>query len=251
MPLLKILYQDQDLVVVHKPAGMLVHRSMIDRHERIFLMQVLRDQIGQHVFPVHRLDKPTSGIMVFALSSEIAKILGEQFAEHQVDKHYLAVVRGYSPEHLLIDYPLKEQLDKKTDRLAQSNKAAQAAITVLSRLATVELPHPVGRYEQARFSLVKLSPKTGRKHQLRRHMAHIRHPIIGDTTHGDGTQNKFARSILDFHSLALIAFEINLKHPITHKQLSIKSAPDETLAQLLTHFEGAHTTNIMRTSCAG
>ena len=189
--MLKIIYQDDDIVAVHKPSGMLVHKSKIDRHETVFLLQVLRDQIGQYVYPIHRLDKPTSGIILFGLNPKIAKELSQAFVSKQIEKSYIAVVRGFVSDQI-IDYPLKEILDKMTDAKAQKDKAAQDAITSLETLAYLEFDSPLGKHQTARFSLVKLLPKTGRKHQLRRHMAHIRHPIIGDTTHGDGKQNRYA-----------------------------------------------------------
>ena len=151
---LDILYQDEHLVAVHKPAGLLVHRSMIDKYETRFALQMVRNQVGQHVYPVHRLDKPTSGVLLFALSSDIAKSVGEQFAAHTIEKTYLAVVRGYIDESGVIDYALKEELDKKSDKQARADKPAQDAVTEYQRLATVELDEAVGRYNTARYSLV-------------------------------------------------------------------------------------------------
>jgi tRNA pseudouridine65 synthase len=234
---IKILYQDEFLVAVHKPANMLVHKSMIDKHETIYLMQVLRDQIGQYVYPLHRLDKPTSGVILFALSSESARDFSAVIEQGLTHKTYLAVLRGYAPERLDIDYALKEKLDKKTDAKAKQNKEAQSAITGGRLLASIEIPEPVGRYQQARFSLVQLCPVTGRKHQLRRHMAHIRHPIIGDTTHGDGTQNRFARQVLDFHQLALCAVQFQCFHPYKRCVLNVKSAPSADLQKLVDLFD--------------
>lgn len=234
--MLPIIYQDEHLIVVHKPSGLLVHRSKIDKYETRFLLQSLRDQIGKKVYPVHRLDKPTSGLIVFALDSDCAQLMTEQFTNKQVKKTYLAVVRGYV-DNQIIDYPLKEQLDKMTDSLAQQNKEAQGAITKLSKIKHIELPIPVGRYQQARFSLVRLEPHTGRKHQLRRHLAHIRHPILGDTTHGDGTQNKFARAHLSLHRLALIANTIEFTHPYTTEALALKSNIDSDLGAAFTMFD--------------
>ncbi len=234
--LLNILFQDEFLVVVHKPANMLVHKSMIDRHETIFVMKLLRDQIGQYVYPVHRLDKPTSGILLFALSSEIANALAQQFENHTIEKEYHAVVRGFAPESLHIDYALKEKLDRIADKQARQDKPAQDAITDMKKLAELTVNEPVGRYEQARFSLVKLSPKTGRKHQLRRHMAHIRHPIIGDTTHGDGKQNRFAREHLQFSNLALCATKLAFLHPIENKSVIVETKFEDDMQLLVERF---------------
>jgi len=223
---LHILYQDEYLVAVFKPAGLLVHRSMIDKYETRFALQMVRNQVGKHVYPVHRLDKPTSGVLLFALSSGIAKAVGEQFAAHTVAKTYHAVVRGYADESGIIDYALKEELDKKSDKQAQQDKPAQDAVTEYRRLATAELNHAVGRYNTARYSLVQLKPKTGRKHQLRRHFKHIFHPIVGDTTHGDGKQNQFFRQHLVCHRLLLQATSLTLQHPISQQPLCIQAAED-------------------------
>ena len=230
---LEIIYQDEHLVAVNKPSGLLVHRSMIDKHETRFALQLVRNQIGQRVYPVHRLDKPTSGVLLFALDSETARLLGEQFTADAVDKQYLAVVRGYSAEHELIDYPLKVQLDKMSDALADQDKQAQPAVTEYIRLATVELPVPVGRYKTARYSLLQLMPKTGRKHQLRRHMKHIFHPIVGDTSHGDGRQNQFFRQQFDCHRLLLAATAMSFKHPHTATKVELRASLDVVFEKII------------------
>ncbi|NWF35190.1 tRNA pseudouridine(65) synthase TruC [Mariprofundus sp. KV] len=221
--MLEILYRDEWLVAINKPADLLVHRSMIDRHETRFAMQMLRDQIGQHVFPVHRLDKPTSGVLLFALNSESARKIADVFTARDTQKTYLAIVRGFTDEQGVIDYPLKEELDKKSDRKAQQDKEAQEAVTEYRRLATVELPYAVGRYQTARYSLLHLTPKTGRKHQLRRHLKHLYHPIVGDTTHGDGKQNSFFRERLASHRLLLHATGLGFIHPETDQLLQINA----------------------------
>lgn len=230
---LPILFKDEHLVAIDKPPGLLVHRSLIDKHETQFAMQMLRDQIGQHVYPLHRLDRPTSGVLIFALSSEIAALLNVQMQEREVEKTYYALVRGYTDDQGVIDYPLKEKLDKIADKQANQNKDAQDAVTAYETLDRFELPFPVGRYDSARYSFVKLMPKTGRKHQLRRHMAHIRHPIIGDTTHGDGKQNKFARNQFGLQGLALTCNQMVIEHPINQKSLVIQTELDQRIVKLL------------------
>ncbi|MCK5903447.1 MAG: tRNA pseudouridine(65) synthase TruC [Cocleimonas sp.] len=221
--MLDILYQDQYLVAINKPSGLLVHRSMIDRHETAFAIQQTRDQIGQRVYPVHRLDKPTSGVLLFALNQSIAAQIAQQFSDKRVEKNYTAVVRGYTKASDCIDYALKEQHDKMTDAKAQKNKAAQVAVTDYRRQATVELPFAVGRYTTARYSLLNLSPKTGRKHQLRRHLKHIFHPIVGDTSHGDGKHNHFFRQQFGCHRLLLHADNLALTHPVSNQTLFINA----------------------------
>jgi tRNA pseudouridine65 synthase len=222
--MLPILYQDEYIVVIDKPSGLLVHRSMIDKHETRFALQLVRDQIGQYVYPVHRLDKPTSGVLVMALSSEIAAKLTEQFSEKLIKKKYIALVRGYTQESDCINYPLKEMLDKMTDKKAQQDKLAQEAITEYQTLWQGELPIAVGRYPTSRYSLISLMPQTGRKHQLRRHMKHIFHPIVGDTTHGDGKHNTMFREQFNLERLLLVAKEMTFEHPVSNEQTTIKAS---------------------------
>ena len=233
---LEILYQDPYLVIVNKPSGLLVHKSPIDRHETRFALQEVRDQIGQYVYPVHRLDKPTSGVLVFALNEDVAQQLSLMFREGRVHKTYLAVVRGYTPESGEIDHPLKQMLDTKAQKAKGITKEAQEAQTSYQRLATVELPFPVSRYPVARYSLVRLKPSTGRKHQLRRHMKHIFHPIVGDTKHGRGEHNKLFREKFNVHRLLLHAFELSFMHPVTGEEVSVFASLDEVFTSLLQTF---------------
>ena len=232
---LDIIYRDEFLVAINKPSGLLVHRSAIDRHETRFAMQMLRDQIGQHVFPVHRLDKPTSGVLVFALNAEIAKLMGDIFSQHQVQKTYVAVVRGIAPEYLLLDYPLIEELDKYTDKNARTPEA-KPAVTEFFKLADIALPYAVDKYPKSRYSLVKCLPQTGRKHQIRRHLKHISHPIIGDAKHGKGNHNRFFQENFNAHRLLLAATELTFKHPINKKQIKLIAPLDETMTQLIQRF---------------
>ncbi len=235
--ILDIIYQDAFFVVVNKPAGMLVHRSWLDKHETQFVMQTLRDQIGQHVFPVHRLDRPTSGVLVFALSSEYAAKMMPMFAEHNMEKVYHAIVRGWVAEAAILDYPLKEELDKIADKFAKQDKEAQPAVTEYRPLAKVEVPFSTGKFPTSRYSLVEMKPKTGRKHQLRRHMHHLNHHIIGDTTHGDGKHNRLFREHYDCHRLLLHASKLSFVHPFTDEHIVLEAGLDETWHRLLNEFE--------------
>ena len=126
---LPVLYRDEALIAVHKPSGLLVHRSELDRHETRFTVQIVRDQIGQHVYPAHRLDRGTSGVLLFALDRDIARQLGEQFQTQQIDKTYLAIVRGYPDEIGVIDHPLTRQYDDYEFRAADATAEAQTALT--------------------------------------------------------------------------------------------------------------------------
>lgn len=233
--MLDILYRDDSLIAINKPAGMLVHRSWLDKHESVFAMQTLRDQIGQHVFPVHRLDRPTSGVLLFALNAETARIVSEQFEQHQVQKSYLAVVRGYLSGENRIDYPLKVQLDKIADKFSQE-KAPQEAITDYQGLATVEMPYPAGKFSSARYSLVQLFPKTGRKHQLRRHLKHLFHPIMGDTNYGDLHQNRALTTHTGCDRLFLHANQLSITHPHKLQKITINAPLDSQWQRLFSQF---------------
>ncbi|HET7202381.1 MAG TPA: pseudouridine synthase [Steroidobacteraceae bacterium] len=184
---LPLLYLDDRMVVVDKPAGLLVHRSPIDRHERRFAMQIVRDQLGRRVYPVHRLDKGTSGALVLALDPEAAKALSQAFATRDVAKTYVALVRGWPDAEGRIDRPLAAVEDA---RIGPQSLAPREATTTFRRLATYEIPVRVDRYPTSRYALVELSPQTGRRHQLRRHLAGASHPIVGDSTYGKGRHNR-------------------------------------------------------------
>jgi tRNA pseudouridine65 synthase len=230
---LPVLYQDEHLVAVNKPSGLLVHRSVIDRHEPENAMKIVRDQVGRWVFPVHRLDKSTSGVLMFALDRETARRMTLLFSDAKVSKTYLAVVRGFTSEADRIDHPLKDRWDKMTGQRAGKEPSWKDAVTDYRRLATVELPHPVGRYASARFSLVQAAPLTGRNHQIRRHMKHVFHPVIGDTTYGDGVQNAFFRRHLQCRRLLLHARSISFSHPCTGRPLPIEAPLDAAFSRLL------------------
>lgn len=234
---LEIVYRDEYFIAVNKPAGMLVHRSWLDRHETQFVMQTLRDQIGQHVFPLHRLDRPTSGVLLFALSSEFASKAAPMFAEHQFTKTYHAIIRGWIEEGDRLDYPLKKEQDKIADKFASKEVEAQSAITDYQPLAKVEVPHSTGRFPTSRFCLVEMKPLTGRKHQLRRHMAHLRHPILGDTSHGDGKQNRLFREIYNASRLMLHASKLEFVHPYSDENIVIEAKFDEVWQALIEEFD--------------
>lgn len=234
---LEILYQDQYLVAINKPAGLLVHKSYLARKETHFAMTMLRDQLGQYVYPIHRLDRPTSGVLLFALSSEVARLLNELFSAHEVKKGYIAMVRGYLSGSDMLDYALKEQLDKIADKRTNQDKEPQQAITHWATMALAENPEPIGQFEAARYSLVALAPKTGRKHQLRRHMAHLRHPMIGDTTHGDGAQNKYFKQHFTANRLMLHAAQLQFLHPVTGQTLNINAPLDDAFHVIFKRFQ--------------
>jgi len=204
-----IVYMDDAVVAVNKPCGMLVHRSNLDRRSPT-VMRELRRLTGKMVWPVHRLDRPTSGLLLMAFSPELAAILNEGFRYHRVQKEYLAVVRGYAEDQGTVDHPVKN-----------SRGNPKPAVSRYRRLATVELPIPVGRYKTARYSLVKVALETGRYHQIRQHFHHLSHPIVGDTVYGDGRHNRLFRENLACRRLLLFSVSLTFPHPVDGRLLSL------------------------------
>jgi len=231
---LPILYADDALVVVNKPSGLLVHRSPIDRHETRFAVQLLRNQLGRRVHPVHRLDKGTSGALVFALDRTVAGTLAEACATQQVRKSYLAIVRGWPAESGTIEHAL----EAVRDAYAPADDAgAKPARTDFRTLATVELPRRVDRYPTARYALLELQPDTGRRHQLRRHLAHVSHPIIGDSTYGKGRHNRLFAELFGVSRLLLACVKLQFAHPVTAEPLVIDADPGHGFATLLEQLD--------------
>ncbi len=204
---LEIVARDDDFVVIDKPAGLHVHQPEPPRRrvppERTCLFR-LRRQIGAYLYPIHRIDAATSGLLVFALKKEVAAMMGRLFVASLVEKEYLAIVRGYLPADGRID-----------DDLALDSTGAPApASTSFRRLAQAELPHAVGRrHASARYSLARAFPHTGRFHQIRRHMARLAHPVIGDSAHGDSHHNRFFRESLGLGGLWLRADRFSFVDP--------------------------------------
>jgi len=231
--MLEIVYEDAQYVAINKPNGLLVHRTRIAEEKKEFALQLLRDQLGYHLYPVHRLDRGTSGVLLFAKSPEAAAPLVNTFKAREAGKTYFAIVRGYTPEAETIDNPIRPDKDHKT-------KAPQDAVTHYSRLATIELPIPVGRYDTSRYSLVKVKPETGRMHQIRKHFAHIRHYIVGDKRHGDWRHNRMFLEELQSAALLLHAAELIFEHPYTGQTVSIKAPLPENMRRLCQLFGWDH-----------
>lgn len=214
---LRLLYQDQDLVVVDKPAGFHVHPPEDKRHrisDQLNSMRILRDQLGQLVYPVHRLDRATSGALIFALNSSTAAKLCESFQSGSIKKTYYCVTRGWTDDSGLIDHPLES--DSRPGIRLQCQ-------TRYKTLARMELPYPTRRYPSSRYSLVRAEPLTGRMHQIRRHFAHVSHPLIGDTVYGDGEHNRLFRERLGIQQLLLKAQVLDFDHPVTGKTVRVVS----------------------------
>lgn len=230
---LEIIYQDEYLVAVNKPTGLLVHRTNIDRHETRFALQMLRRQLKQKVYPAHRLDKPTSGVLLFALDPQTARQLSEQFSSQQVEKRYLAVVRGWCDEVGEIDYPLVDGPIKAAYAQQQNSDTPRPAATRYTSLHRFELPIASGRHATSRYALLEARPTTGRRHQLRRHFKHIFHPIIGDTTYGDGLHNRLFRHQFGCNRLLLHARALRFRHPHSGRPIQLLAELDQEFRQLL------------------
>ena len=202
----------------------MVHRTSITEDKQ-FILQLLRDQIKQKVYPIHRLDRGTSGVLFFAKMSESASQLGKLFQEKLIQKQYLAIVRGYlSEKDGTIDYPLAKE----------KWLAKKEAISHYRSIQQTEINHAIGRYETARYSLVQVFPETGRRHQIRRHFSHLRHPIIGDKRHGDVKHNTYWRETFGISRMLLHAQKLSFIHPILHHTLSIKAPLNDVFIKATT-----------------
>jgi tRNA pseudouridine65 synthase len=228
----KILYQDQNLVAIDKPAGFHVHppetkAEKVPRHK--IILHQLRDQIGERVYPLHRLDAGTSGILVFALNSETASFYGKHFQSREVQKTYWAVIRGFVPDEGEINLELAQD----------STGALAPAQTLFQTLKRMEMDETVGKRNlKARYSWLKVSPQTGKFHQIRRHMNRIAHPVIGDGTHGDSHHNRFFREKLQIAGLCLRAVKIELPWlNESGKVLTIESQQTEQWRKIQKLFE--------------
>ena len=219
--MLEIIYEDEEIVAINKPHGLLVHRSKIAKDATEFALQLIRDQIGQMVYPAHRLDRKTSGVLLFSKSKEADRMIQNQFMHHQVQKTYLAIVRGHLPQKGTIDYAIGED-EKKKDACTHYEVQEQFEINV-----------PLGKHQTSRYTLVKVQPTTGRFHQIRKHMAHIFHPIIGDRPHGCSKQNRLWKVRYGMESMMLHAAAMKIQHPDGEFR-NLKAAPSPEFDRVLT-----------------
>jgi len=211
---LPILYRSATLVAVDKPSGLAVHRGQ--SRDPVHALELVRDQVGAYVYPVHRLDRGTSGVLVFALSSEAAKTLGGAFERGAIEKLYLALVRGAPPDRARVEHALSRE----------DGKLPQPAVTEFKTLA---------RY--GRYALVEAAPETGRTHQIRRHLKHLSCPIIGDVRYGKGEHNRWFRTRYALHRLALHAASLTLDDPKTSERVTIRAPLPEELARTFSALE--------------
>jgi tRNA pseudouridine65 synthase len=210
--MLDIIFRDAHLIAINKPHGLLVHRSSIAADADEFAIQLLRDQIGMKVNPVHRIDRKTGGILLFALDKATEIEMQQQFMENEVQKKYLAIVRGHTPDKEDIDYPLRKE-----------NGTLQEAFTSYTTLQRAEIDVPFGGHDTSRYSLVEVTPATGRMHQIRKHLSHVFHPIIGDRTHGCNKQNKLFKEKWEMTTMLLHASLLSFTHPVTKETISIEA----------------------------
>lgn len=222
---LEILFSDPYFVAINKPEGILVHRTRISE-DNVFVLQTLRDQISAQVFTIHRLDRATSGVIIFGKSSESAELLAEHFREKTIEKKYLALVRGWTDDSGTIDYPVRDQ-DRPGAELLP-------AVTHYRTLGRSEVPHAIGnKHATARFSLVEAEPETGRRHQIRKHFAHILHPVIGDKRHGDNKHNAYFWKTLLLPRMLLHARLLAFRHPATGEDVRIEAPLDDLFVRAL------------------
>lgn len=216
---LEILFESETLVAINKPHGLLVHKSRIASDATEFALQLLRDQLGQKVHLAHRLDRKTSGVLLFSKNKEMERRLHQLFRERKMKKKYLAIVRGYTEDHERINYALQHEGKTKE------------AITDYETLERFAIPLPTTRYSTSRYSYIRLKPETGRFHQLRKHMAHIRHPILGDRPHGCNKQNKLWKEHFGLDKMLLHAAELEFE--LDKIRYVIKAQPNEVFRETL------------------
>lgn len=228
---LPVLYQDEVLALIDKPAGLMVHDSALARGERDFAADRLRAQFGRPIHLIHRLDRATSGCLLIAFEREVASALGRQFMSQSVDKHYLAVCRGWpAQDAFIVDHPLDGGPGKP------EKKPARTAIRVMAR---GELDEPAAGFATSRYALVECSPQSGRFRQIRRHLKHIHHPLIGDTSHGDGRRN-LAFRLRGIHRMLLHAHALRFVHPVSGATLSTTAPLDAAFRKALALFNWPH-----------
>jgi tRNA pseudouridine65 synthase len=224
---LGVLFVDDALAVVDKPAGLMVHDSALARGETDFAADRLREQFGRQIFLVHRLDRATSGCLLLAFDREVASALGKTLMARDVEKDYLAVCRGWPEERFTIDHPLDGGPGKPVKK---------PATTAFERLATCELDIPSTGFTTSRYALLRAHPLTGRFRQIRRHLKHVSHHLIGDTSHGDGRHNRAFR-MLGIHRMLLHAERLAFTHPVSGARIDVRAPLDAEFSKALALFD--------------
>lgn len=222
-----VLYRDASLAVVDKPAGLMVHDSALARGETDFMADRLREQFDRPIFLVHRLDRATSGCLLLAFDRESASILGKTLMSGDVEKDYLAVCRGWPEDAFVVDHPLDGGPGKPLKK---------SAITRFERLMTCELALPSAGFDTSRYALLRAQPQTGRFRQIRRHLKHLSHHLIGDTSHGDGRHNRAFR-MMGIHRMLLHAERLRFDHPHSGVRIEAVAPLDTEFAKALALFD--------------
>ncbi len=223
---LEVLYADDAIVAVDKPAGLASHRSKLVGSDDCYLVDLVREATGRTLYLAHRLDRATSGVVLLAATKPLVASLGAQFMARTVGKRYLAVVRGHLDDVGVVDHPLD----------APGKPDPKPATTRFRTLARIELPIPLSRYTSVRYSLVECEPETGRYQQIRRHFRHVSHHLVGDTTHGRGEHNRLFRERFGVHRLLLHARALSFDHPLGGARTTIEAPLDEPFRRALALF---------------
>lgn len=224
--MLEILYQDEYFVAINKPHGLLVHRTKIAADADEFALQLLKQQLNRYVYPVHRLDRKTAGILLFAFDKTTTANLQAQLQSKCTQKQYLALVRGFFPKEITADRPLTNDRGK-----------TQEALTRFKCLRHIEIPVPYGNFQTSRYALIQAYPQTGRMHQIRKHCYQLRHPIIGDRPHGCNKQNKLFKEKWDMTTMLLHAQSMTLKRTDTDENITITAPLSDEFHRTLSIFE--------------
>ncbi len=237
---IQVVFEDDHYVGVFKPAGLMVHRGPKTLATEPVLLQTLRDQLNRFLYPIHRLDRPTAGLIFFAYTSEAASRMGELFTQRRIEKTYQALVRGFMPDEVTVDRPLGDHEDGKAKAYGESKERSaeiQDAVTHFRCLRRYEVPWPMGEFPCSRFSLLEVQPHTGRWHQIRRHLNHLAHPVIGDHRHGDHRWNQMFYQRTGVYRMLLTSMRVDFRHPFTHEPISLLVSRGESFDQALNWIE--------------
>ena len=227
---LPIIFEDENLIAINKPHNLLVHRSSLSRQDTIFAVQELRNQCGHHVFPIHRLDRKVSGVLLFGKTSEAAAAMQNLFITKEIEKNYLAIVRGFFPhQEVIVDHPVMNERKNKLE-----------AVSKFKLLESSEIPLPFGKHSTSRYSIVEARPITGKYHQLRQHLKHLKHPIIGDRPHGCNKQNKLFLEKWNMTTTMLHAESLVFKNPFSLDSLCIQAPISQQMKEMIQNLNFSH-----------
>jgi len=234
---LQIVYRDHDYVAVFKPSGLIVHRSSSTAAHEPVLLQTLRDQLHCHVYPVHRLDRPTAGLILLGLNGKSAAKMVDLFTRRMVCKYYPALVVGQAPECGSIATPLTTDLDDNWERVEPANRSTQEAETRFKTLTRYHVPVGIRDSGTNGYSLLEVQPMTGRSHQIRRHLNEIGHPVVGDHRHGDPDSNQRILSDTGVVRMLLTSMRLDFRHPYSGELHSIVVGRGSDFNRVIDHLK--------------